>query len=72
MPYLNCTFTLVMPDGSALTQGTGPVVPTKRPHALYPLDIQTSLEGGFWTHALASTLTANNTATCRISIAHSQ
>ena len=46
MHYLHCTFTLVMTDGSALTPGTGPVVPTKRPHAVSPLHIPTSLDGG--------------------------
>ena len=133
MPYIHCTFTLAMTNGSALTHGPEPVVPTIRPHAVYPLHIHTSLDGGcaltdgpvalvptigrhavyrlhihssfdgrcaltdgpgpivptkqphavypfhihtrlgasFNTHSRSSTRSANKTATCRLSIAHS-
>ena len=50
MPYLHCTITLLMTDGSAITHGTGPVVTTKRPHAVYPWQIHQCLNGRFCTH----------------------
>ena len=56
----------------ALTDGLGPVVPIKQPNAIFPLHIHTSLDGRICTHSRTSAHSANNTATCRISIAHSQ
>ena len=47
------------------------VVGTIRSHAIYPLQILISLDGGFWTHSLDRTRSAINTATYRLSIAHS-
>ena len=55
----------------ALTDGPGPIVPTKLPHAVYPFRIHRSLGASFYTHSRGSTRSANKTATCRLSIAHS-
>ena len=46
MPYLHGTFTLAMTNGSAPTHGPVLVVPTIRPHAVYPLHIHIRLDGG--------------------------
>ena len=70
MPSIHCTLTLVLTEGTAGTQGTGPVVSTIRPHAAY--NIPSSLDGRFCTHSRDRTRCANNTATCRIFIAHSR
>ena len=40
------TIPLVLTAGYVLTHGPKPVVPTIRPRAVYPLHIQTSLDGG--------------------------
>ena len=42
MPYLHCTFTLVMRNASVHTPGSEIVLPTIRPNAEYPLRIHTS------------------------------
>ena len=47
MPYLHCTFTLVLRDGSALTPGSGTIVATLLRNALYPLHIHPYLGGAF-------------------------
>ena len=57
--------------GCALTDRPVAVVPTIRRHAVYPLHIHSSHDERFCTHSRASTRSANNTATCPISIAHS-
>ena len=54
-----------------ITHGPVPGEPTIRPHAVYWLHIHTSLDRLFCTNSRASTRSANNTATCRITIAHS-
>ena len=55
----------------ALTDGPWPIVPTKLTHAVYPFRIRTSLGASFYTQSRGSTRSANKTATCRLSIAHS-
>ena len=70
MPYIHCTFTLVLTKGSARTRRTGPIVSAIRPRAA--LHIPTSLDGRFCTHSRDRTRCANNRATCRICIAHSR
>ena len=55
-----------------ITQEPVPVVQTIWPHAVYPLDFHTRIDGRFSTHSRASTSSANNLATCRLSIAHSR
>ena len=71
MPYIQCTFTLDLKDDSASTHGPVSVLPTIRPHKVYPLYIQTSFDGWFCTHSRDRTRSENNTATCSISIAPS-
>ena len=57
MPYLFCTFTLVLTVVSALSYWTLPVVPTIRPDAVYPLSIHTRLDGRWaLTHGIGPVL----------------
>ena len=56
----------------ALTHGPLPIVPTIRPHVLSPLHIHTAHDGWFCTLSRERTSCDNKSATCRISIAHSQ
>lgn len=54
-----------------LTECQGPIVPTKLPHSVNPLQIHIMLDWRFCTDSLGSNRIANNTVTCRISIRES-